>query len=227
MANPKFSAKRLAIDKANANVVLAVGIAAFIVVFSLVASKALLDQRAYQAKVISKKKIALKQLKENKQEVSKLETAYKAFDESSPNALEGNPDGSGDRDGKNSRLVLDALPSKYNFPGLTTNVEKLLKDNGFVIDAISGSDDEISQAANQTSVTPKPVDMPFSVTVKTAPNTAKSFLQLFDRSIRPMKFQKLEFKVDESNKNLIKITVSAKTYFQPQKNFDVKSEVVK
>lgn len=82
MARQQISLKQLAIDKDNSAIVLAVGLAAFVIVFSLVASNALLKQRSYQAKVIGQKKTALKQLKQNASEVEKLKTSYQAFAES-------------------------------------------------------------------------------------------------------------------------------------------------
>jgi len=48
------SAKRLLIDKANARIVAYVSVAAFILVFSLVATKTLIGQGAYQNRVIAK-----------------------------------------------------------------------------------------------------------------------------------------------------------------------------
>ena len=56
---PKLSGgKRLLIDKANATMLLTIGITSFIVVFSLIASRALLSQSGYQARVLSEKQKA-------------------------------------------------------------------------------------------------------------------------------------------------------------------------
>lgn len=227
MAKPNIlaaSTKRLAIDKANARILLMVGIAAFIVVFAMVSSKALLDQRAYQAKVIGKKKIALKQLKANTEEVKKLTVSYQEFAGKTENALGGNPAGSGDKDGTNPKIVLDALPSKYDFPALATSLEKVLKDNQYQLEGIEGTDEELAQAANDSSVKPKPVEMPFVVDISTTSSASKPLFQLFERSIRPFQIQSINLK-GETGK--LKITINGKTYFQPKKNFNVKMEKVK
>lgn len=221
----KISNKRLAIDKANATVIAAVGIAVFIVIFSIVAGKALMDQRAYQSKVIAKKKTALKQLKKNLQEVEKLNNAYQEFAGATTNALGGNPKGNGPKDGENPRIVLDALPSKYDFPALTTSLEKMLKDNNYAIESIDGKDEEVAQAKQPGNVAPKPIEMPFTVAVTTSASATKSLLELFERSIRPMQIEKLT--ISGSNGDALKISIEAKTFYQPEKKFDVKVETIK
>ena len=120
---------------------------------------------------------------------------------------------------------MDALPSKYDFPALTTSLEKLLTGNGYSIESISGTDDEVAQASAESSgVNSQPVEMPFSATVKASNSNTKQLLGLFERSIRPMQISKIILKGETDG---IKVTIDGKTYFQPQKKFDVKTEKVK
>jgi len=56
MARAISSTKRTLITKANSRMVVTTAVAAFVVIFSLVAAKALLSQATYQNRVISKKK---------------------------------------------------------------------------------------------------------------------------------------------------------------------------
>lgn len=219
-----FSTKRLAIDKAYGTMMLAVGISAFIVVFSLVASKSLYSQMRYQSKVSSQKEQALKTLQGNLQAADQLTTSYQEFANAPVNVLGGNPKGDADRDGDNPRVILDALPSKYDFPALTTSIEKLLNDNGFGIIEITGSDEEIAQAASNSSANPQPIEIPFSVEVASGSQQGKSLMELFERSIRPMQVKKI---VVGNQSGKFSITITAKTYFQPEKNLDVRSEVVR
>lgn len=219
-----FSTKKIAIDKAYGTMVLAVGISAFVVVFSLVASKALYSQMRYQNKVSSQKEKALKTLKSNVSAADQLTTAYQEFSGATVNVLGGNPKGDADRDGDNPRIVLDALPSKYDFPALTTSIEKLLKDSGFNITTITGNDDEIAQGTANSSDNPQPIEIPFSVEVATSGQQGKTLMELFERSIRPIQVNKL---VLNSQNGQLKATITAKTYFQPEKNLNVRSEVVK
>lgn len=222
MARQQISLKQLAINKDNTAIIIVVAIASFLIVFSLVASQALLKQKGYQSKVIGKKKVALNQLKSNAEEVEKLETSYQAFASSEQNVLGGNARGAGDKDGENPRVVLDALPSVYDFPGLTSSLEKVFKPHGLT--SITGTDDEVAQAAVEVSSTPQPVEVPFTLTVKGNTQSSKSALQLLERSIRPLQVQKLKI---ASESNQVELTVTGKTYFQPKKIFDVRTEVVK
>lgn len=223
MARQQISLKQLAINKDNTSIIIAVGLASFVIVFSLVASNALLKQSSYQSKVISKKKTALNQLRTNSAEVEKLQNSYKAFADSPQNVLGGSSAGSGERDGGNPRLVLDALPSKYDFPALTTSLEKVFKQ--YSIESITGTDDEIAQSTSaEASTTPLEVEIPFSITLNASAQSSKEILQLFEKSIRPVQIQKLAI---EGKSNQLKMTVTAKSYMQPQKKFDVKTEKVK
>lgn len=218
-----FSAKRLAIDKANATMMIAVAIATFITVFSLVASKALYSQMRYQSKVSSKKEDTLKKLKTNLQTADELTNAYRAFADQPTNVLGGNAQGDANNDGDNPRIILDALPSQYDFPALTTSVEKLLNNHNFSITSITGSDDETAQASQESSANPQAIEMPFVIKVATSPNRGQDLMELFERSIRPMQINKLSLQSQEGKLN---VTIDAKTYYQPAKNLNVINEVV-
>lgn len=218
----EISLKQLAIDKDNAAIVIAVGIASFVIIFSLVACNALIKQERYQSKVIGKKKETLKVLKTNAEEVKKLETSYQAFASTPQNVLGGSSTGTGDRDGENPRLVLDALPSKYDFPGLTSSLNKLFQQ--YQLESITGTDDEVAQAAAQSSSQPQPIEMPFTVVVNGTAQNSKEILEKMEKSIRPMQVKTLTL---NGQSDQLKISVSAHTYFQPQKKFEVRSEQIK
>lgn len=248
MAGKKMnlSSKRLAIDKSNATMVVQISIAAFISVFCLVSIHSLLSQRAYQAEVESKKQVALQQLQSNIESADQLIAAYTEFAESPQNVLGGNPSGNGDRDGDNPRIVLDALPSVYDFPALATSIEKMLNDNNIIIDNISGTDEELSQSGAQTdsetesdldaeldsetslgvesSGSPQAVEMPFVVEASTSESGARSFLSLFERSIRPIQIQKISIDGEDSQ---LKFTVEAKSYYQPEKGLKIGEETIR
>ncbi|HEX5456617.1 MAG TPA: hypothetical protein VFW77_04635 [Candidatus Saccharimonadales bacterium] len=224
MSPARFSTKRLAIDKANATIVIAVAIATFIVIFSLVASKTLYGQMRYQSKVSSRKETALKTLKDNLNTADQLTNSYKAFADQTTNVLGGNPQGNADKDGDNPRIILDALPSQYDFPALTTSIEKLLNDNGFSITSITGNDEETTQASKDSAVDPVPVEMPFSIEVTTNDQRGKDLMELFERSIRPMQVDKLSLTTQNGQ---LKVTITAKSYYQPAKNLNVRTELVR
>lgn len=218
----KVSTKRVQIDKSMASMVVIVSVASFILVFSLIACKALLSQRAYQSRVIAGKEKAKEQLQQNIESVEKLRTQYRAFVETSENVLGGNPAGKGDKDGDNARIVLDALPSKYDFPALATSLEKLVA--GYKTDGITGTDDEISQSNQKGSANPTPLEIPFQLGVTTNYQSAIGFLAMLEKSIRPINIKTLSVNATSGQINL---SVSANTYYQPSKTLNVTTKEIR
>jgi len=215
--------KRLLIDKANATMLTFIGVASFLLVFSLLSSKALLSQSSYQKNVMKEKQKAHKQLKANIANVESLVASYKSFASEPQNVLGGNPAGSGPRDGDNPSIVLGALPSKYDFPGLVSSIEKILKDGGYSVDNLGGSDDEINQQAAKIDI-PAPVEMPFPISVTTTYENAQALLVTLERSIRPIYVSKVTFGASAGKISLI---LTAKTYYQPEKILKINTKVIK
>lgn len=174
MAQVRLSSKHIQVDKANAVIIGSLATAVFVVIFSVVAIKALLNQSAYYRRVSSKKEKALKVLKENNESVSKLSESYRQFIAQNPNAIGGNSTGTGDRDGDNAKLVLDALPSKYDFPAMVTSLDKLL--TGFTVEAISGNDEEVAQGSAAANGSPQAIEMPFTLDATVSYATLPAFL---------------------------------------------------
>lgn len=224
MAGPNLSVKRLKINQANTLMVAAIAISSFIVVFSLVASKALLSQRAYQSRVITKKESARDQLKSNVEATGPLGTAYSSWVGTPENILKGDPNGDNQNDGDNAKIILDALPSKYDYPAVATSLEKLMLQNHLKIDAITGTDQEVAQASQQVSQNPKPVEMPFEIQGTASYGSIQNLVAFFELSIRPFYIDSIEF---SGNDKALKIDMKAKTYFQPERDLTIKTEVIK
>ena len=211
------------IDKANARMLVVIGITSFIVTFSLVASKALLSQNSYQGRVIKAKNTALKQLKANNKNVSSLVASYQSFATEPVNVIDGNPKGSGPKDGDNPKISLDALPSKYDFPGLISSLSKLLTDGGYKVLSIGGSDDELAQQ-NTASDKPAPVDIPFPLSVTTNYDGAQSLLTSLEHSIRPVYVQQVSISASKAE---LQVSLTARTFYQPEKTLKINSKVIK
>jgi Tfp pilus assembly protein PilO len=225
MANAVPSTKRALIDKANTRIVAYVSVAAFILVFSLVAVKTLVSQAAYQNRVISAKRVAVDQLKSDITATSQLKSSYDAFTSTPQNVLGGSPSGTGAQDGSNAKIVLDALPSTYDFPGLTTSLENMLTNqNGVSIDSITGTDAEATEGANSSSSNPQPVPIPFSVAVTGSYGGIQNVVSAFEHSIRPIQVQTLSINGSGSN---ITMSIAAQTYYQPAKSLNISEKVVK
>lgn len=225
MKKAQVSTKRLAIDKASAQMVTIVAVAAFISVFAVIASGSLWSERGYLARVTSAKTKARNQLQANVKAVSSLTQHYKAFVNTPQNVIGGDPNGAGDKDGDNAKIVLDALPPQYDFPALASSLEKILTDRNFTISSIGGTDDQINQQTNLSSPNPQPVPIPFTFSVSNANYTSvQDLINVLQSSIRPIQIDNLTL---TGGANSMQLTVSAHTYYQPEKDLKIGTEVIK
>jgi hypothetical protein len=239
----RISTKRILIGKANSTIVVAVGVAAFVTAFSLVSAKSLLAKRSYQARVISAQEMARDQLKANIEAVDDLKVSYQAFVGRPENIIGGSATGNGDRDGDNAKIVLDALPSVYDFPALATSIEKILVDRNYRITTINGTDDETFQnpsAGSDTSADPSQsvttttdstqaqvgsaVEMPFQLGAQGSYGSVINLVSVLQSSIRPIYVQRLSFTAGQDKG--IQIIIEGKSYFQPEKTLKIDTEVV-
>ncbi|MGH7157772.1 MAG: hypothetical protein ACREGD_01710 [Candidatus Saccharimonadales bacterium] len=223
MARTTSFTKRSLISKANSSMVVATSIAAFVLVFGLVGGRALVSQVAYQNKVIGAKKEALKQIEADLEAVDSLKNSYRDFVADDPNVLGGDTDGQGPQDGDNAKLILDALPSRYDFPALTTSLEALITSQNLKILGISGTDEEASKGGLQTSGAPEAVAMPFQLQVSGSYQSIQGLTSLLLRSIRPFQVLSLELAGGETS---MTATFEAQTYYQSEKTLSIEDEVV-
>jgi hypothetical protein len=219
------SIKRTLITKANKRILIASGAAAFVVVFSLVASNILIKQMSYQNRVISERKKQLKIAKDSLDNVETLQAAYLVFDRAPLNILGGVPDGEGDKDGANSKIILDALPSVYNFPALTTSIEKIVELQGLEFISMVGTDDAVTQQQNASSSSPVPIEMPFEFSVKGTYESSLNLVKDLERSIRPFQIVSITISA-EGEDGSVNTRITGKTYFQPEKNLNLIKEKV-
>jgi hypothetical protein len=219
----KLSNKRALITKTQSTIVLVTATAAFVLIFTAFGVKTLLSQASYQNRVIAAKKDAVRTLEDNLESREALIQKYKAFVNTQQNKLGGDPRGGGPQDGDNAKITLDALPSKYDFPALATSLDKLLLDQNLRIQSITGTDDEVAQTVVPAG-DPQPVAIPFQVSVSGSYGSMQRLVDAFDRSIRPIKIHNLQMSGGEGDMNM---TVTAETYYQPEKTFTLTKEVVK
>lgn len=222
MANTEMITKRVAISKANAQMVIIVGVAAFITVFCLIASKSILSKNEYQGRVISAEDKANSQLTSNLEAFNTLNKNYQSFISDPTNVIGGQSSGNANNSGSNSKIVLDALPPTYDFPALASSIEAILSGQHLTIGGISGLDEELSEENNNISPDPTPVAMAFTFTVNNVSyQQIGSLLQDLQKSIRPIAIDNVSLNGGGSN---IILSVSAHTYYQPGKSLGI-SEV--
>ena len=217
------SIKRNLINKSNSTIVATTSVACFIVMFSLVASASLINQFSYQNRVIQADTSSLSRLKGDISAVSTLETAYNAFVGTPTNIIGGDTNGTGSQDGSNAKIILDALPSTYDYPALATSLESILSAQGVQIQSISGSDDSASQPS-QSSSDPTPQPVPFDISVSGNYTAIQNVVNAFEDSIRPVQIQSMELSGDQSS---LSLSITAQTYWQPAKNLNITTEIVK
>jgi len=219
-----ISTKHLAISKANAQIVAVVATASFITVFCLVAAKAVWSQNQYQTRVTKAENAAHVQLQHNIAAFGDLVDSYQAFASQPTNVIGGSSTGTGNNSGNNANIVLDALPSSYDFPALTSSLEKILTQNNLSISSITGTDDELAQQSNTSSPNPQPVSMPFSFSIANASYASvQQLMTILQESIRPIQVDSITL---SGGTNDMQLTVNAHTYYQPVKSLGITTEVV-
>lgn len=223
------SIKHAIIERNNSFIVGMVAAAVFVVIFCGFALNALVKQSLYQQRVIAQKQDALNILIDNKEQAEKLNNSYVTFATQQVNVLSGNASGDGALDGDNPKIVLDALPSEYDYPGLSSSIEKVLVDGGYSIESIGGREDS-SLASTSSSgqgissqEDAQPIAIPYPVVLSAAPQGAEELLDTLQRSIRPIKIQSLEIAAEGNDLN---ISIDMVTYFQPETGLQVIEEVV-
>ena len=218
------SVKKLALSKANKQIVAVTAIAAFITVFCLVGANYLVGLKDYQARIISADRSADSNLIADNRAKTSLVNSYKKFVDQNPNVLgTNNQPISGNYIYNNATIILDALPSTYDFPALTSSLQKLQTIGGFNFTSIGGSDESASVSSAPTS-NPAPVAMPFTFTIsQTSYQTIQNLFSDMLKSIRPLQIDSITISGTDTN---ITLNVSAHTYFQPGKQFNISSETI-
>jgi hypothetical protein len=216
--------KRVAINKANTQVIIIAGVASFITVFCLMASKAIVSNNEYRAHVISATSKAKNQLQDNITAYNSLENSYNNFVSQSTNVIGGQATGTAQNSGNNAKIILDALPAAYDFPGLTSTLQKLLTNDNYTITSIGGSDEQLTEGANNYSADPAAVPMPFTFSITNANyQSVTQLMKILQESIRPIQVDNITINGDDSN---LTVNVSAHTYYQPSKNVSITKQAV-
>lgn len=230
MAGNDLKSKRALIDKADTRMLVFAGIAAFVLVFTLVSANSLFSQASYQNRLATAKQTAVTQLKSDITAESALVSSYEKFVSSPTNIIGGvAATGSGVNSGNNGQIVLDALPSKYDFPAMITSVNNLLQTAGVKIDSISGTDNQVAQQAFQTSTTPTPIPLVFQFSVDGSYQNFQNLFNIFQKSIRPFKFDTVQIiaTTNASTKQTsLTLNATVETSYQPEKVFNLRSEVI-
>jgi Tfp pilus assembly protein PilO len=202
----KIVSRRSLVDKGTKAVFVATIVASVVLSFSIVMFRTFSEQRAYNSKVIAGKEKARDNLLVNEKAAKKLSLDFIE--------LEKNPLA-------NSKLALNALPTKYDFPAVAASVEKIIIDGGYKLESFRGED---IIENSQDSSSPKPKEIAFQVEISGNYESIKKFTDDMLRSIRPFKITKMEVSgVDNKMTANYKIT----TYYQNPVVLEFPTKVVK
>lgn len=218
------STRRIAISKASTQMVIVASIASFITIFCLVSLNYLNGLYSFQGQVLAADQKANNQLNTDSVAARNLLVSYKNFIDQPTNAIGGNSQSiKSSNGGNNATIVLDALPSQYDFPALTTSIAKLLDNENVNITSIGGTDQSAS-ISNAPMSNPAPVQIPFTFSIDNANyTTVQALLVELERSTRPMQIDSIDITGTDTN---MTVSVSAHTYFQPAKKFTITKETI-
>lgn len=237
-ANNQKSIKHALVDKANTQIFVVVSVAVFIAVFCLFAARSLISQSLYQQRVISAQKEALDTLESNKVTAKEVEQSYISFATEPVNIIGGNPAGTGPRDGDNIKLVLDSLPSEYDYPAVSSSIEKIIVEGGYKIVSVGGKEDSsqavpleatpvaTTDATADATVSVETTDgatgiaseIPFVFTVESNGENILKLLNTLEKSIRPFYIQSISISATQTG---LETEVNIKTFFLPPKGLEV------
>ena len=235
--------KRQQLSSTNNLIFILVAVSVFIVVFVIFAARNLISQSAYQNRVITAKQKALDNLDSDLTAISSLKTSYSAFVNQPLNLIGGNPSGTGAKDGNNSKILLDALPSTGDPNIWTLNIVNLnsLFSQGSDFLTISASNGPVTApVASQTS---KPAGssmtttiQPYSPTNQTIVINGKfatqianvnSIFKLLNTSIIPIQINQMTFTAASDSNSPGNFTFTGNVFYRHEYVFQIGSEDVK
>ena len=158
-----------------------------------------------------------------------MSSHYAKFISGPINLIGGSTSSTGQNNGDNGKIILDALPAQYDFPELATSLQNLLQNQGVNIDSISGTDQVGGSQSNNISSSDSTLSgtnasvIPFEVSVDGPYANIQSVVNAFYRSIRPMQIQTIQLSGDQSD---ITMDITAQTFYQPGIKFSLTKETI-
>ncbi len=207
-----ISTKHLQIKKASSTVFAVVAIAAVVVSFCIVLLNILWGTSKYNTRVHSAQEEVRDVLTQNLEVVPDLQESFKNLE------IGGEIIGNQPADKENSEVVLDALPSKFDFPALVSSINNLAETTSVKLKSFQGTD--VGAAAVQKNNQPTPIEIPFDIEVEGSYDAVKKFLKGVEDSIRPIEVSVID--ISGSDKNL-RVNVTALTYYQPAFDLELNS----
>jgi hypothetical protein len=223
----RLSAKAVQISKDQSQLLITVIVATLLSVFCLFSVKNLVAKSIYQGRVISARHKSADQIKTDIRNANTLVAQYKDvfIGDNGQNIIGGKNDANVyaiPPNGDNGRIVIDALPTSYNFPALLTSLQQMMNSNNLGSQSIGGTD-QTATADNSPSGSPKPVNMDMIVSGTGTYINAAHFIHDLERSIRPFDITSLSLSGNESS---LIVNLNVTTYYQPSKTVSITSKEI-
>ena len=220
----KASNKRASISKAGTTMAIVLSLTSFIIILGIYSAHQLLSKISYQNRVIVADKRADSVLQHDVVSANSLINSYTKFVNQTPNIIGGNPSiNGGGNNGNNATIILDALPSSYDFPALVTSINSLLASENLSVTSIGGTDN-IANIDESPTTDPQPIQIPFSFTVSNANySTIQDLFKKMELSIRPLSIDSINITGSDTS---LTVSVNAHTYFQQPKKFTIGQETI-
>lgn len=209
------SAKHVQINKASTQTFIVVAVAAVVVSMSLVLLNILWGNAKFNSKVHGRQEQARDQLIDNIAAVGPLQESFERL-EIGADLIQGQPE-----DKKNSEVILDALPSRFDFPELAVSIDNLARQSSVTLTSFRGTD--LGESALTSSPSPFPEQIPFIMDIEGSYQDITVFLSNLENSIRPIKVQSIEMSGIDSK---LSISVTAETSYQPAFDLTIQEEGV-
>lgn len=217
--------KREQIKDSNKVLLIWVAIGSILISIAIVTSIFLVKQLFFNQKVIATKQESATQLRQSKEQAKELSSNIKKLRSDSNLKLAQSSSSKNNLD-----VVLDALPYDGDRISFGSSLQQVLLTNigvgKFTIkaddtteeSAEGGEEAAVEQIGNTSTI-------PFDFEVTGSVDDIVNGFKKLDRSIRPIKITKLE--VEASGGGGITLKVSAVTYYQEKKTFQLQEKTVK
>lgn len=209
MSSIHIISKKAKIKQSSKTVFVTTMIASVIVAFSLSFMNALYGQWRFNERLHAEKELVRNQLEENVENARLLKQSFTTLENAGPIIPDQN-------NRPNSTVILDALPSRYDFPALITSMGVLADQSSVALDSFSGDDEEVD--AIESSVNPDPQEVTYSVSVRGDYANILAFMTNVERSIRPITIERLSLSGSTTD---MTATFAMITYYQPTVDLDI------
>jgi len=191
-------------ETTNATVTVAVLIAGVSVIIGIVAAKNMISSINFNARVLTAKTKAKKQLDANLAAIPQLLDNYNAL---------------GDR----KQLINDALPIEPDFPQIVSLMERLSVTSGVKMKSIDPTGTASATTVVGAPGGEAPVPVPFSIAVDTNYGNLLQLLKNIELSARPIKVTTISV---GGTPNAMSVSLELSSFYQPPADLTDKTETI-